>query len=238
MKLPKREGAWDFSEEIKSGERGKSESAKATKEPKAGVVRAEADETDEFDTPIKPVESSDFDEFLKKAPKKRSKPKVKEPVSDPDDPELYIDFEDLDIDPPYVDAFKEEFGVYPILSISKFCKLPLRYNVGGGKKRYKMQTCEKGQELKVTGIETGKRVDYNIVCSYRGDDLVIEPTMITKFCKIVNPYHSSFKSKLSSSESGEVSVSRKMKREKKDPTAAKEFLEKVEQRKKEAKFSI
>lgn len=228
---------WDFSEEPKP-----KKETPAVKAKTGTPIETIADETDDLGGAVKIIEESFVEEGSLKIKKKRKakipldEAKAKEPKEK--EPELYITFEDLDIEPPYVDDFKDEFGVYPVLSVRKFCKLPCRYCISAGKKRFKMQTFEVGQELKVTGIEAGKKVDYNILCDYRGDDLVLEPNMIAKFCKIVNPFHSSFKTKSKAAHPGAEVETPRVKREKRDPEAAKEFLDAVERRKKEAKFSI
>jgi len=232
MKLPKRESMWDFSEEPESKKK-KGDDKDPFVEDKTPPVETIADKVDEFGGAIKTIETTDSAGVVE------VKRKKKIPLeSEVKEPELYIDFEDLDIDPPYVDDFKDEFGAYPVLSIRKFCKLPVRYNISAGKKRFKMQSFEVGQELKVSSMEAGKKVDYNIICGYRGDDVVLEPSMITKFCKIVNPEHSSFKTKSEVAHPAAEPRTPRKKREKIDPAVAKEFMEKIEQRKKEAKFSI
>jgi len=234
MTIKKRESTWDIA---------------APAKPKKPEIKAENkapwDEDDEIYPPA-PVKASPAGDFVDSmgtpvvevAPMPKPKKKRITKPSKPE-PELHIDFEDLDIEPPFVDEFKEEYGAYPILSVKNFCKLPLRYDIGTGKTRFRMQSFEKGDELKVTGTESGKKVKINILCKHRSEVLVLEPNMITRFCKVINPLHSSFRSlaKDEGIDLDKLKVS-KTKKAKIDPAKAKEFQEAIEKRKREAMFSI
>ncbi len=155
---------------------------------------------------------------------------------------LHVDFEELGIEPPYVEEFYSEFGVFPVLSIQSYCKLPLRYKDRAGNKKFRMHSLEAGRELKAKGSEPGKRVPFNFLCEHRDGEFVLEPKMITKFCKVLNPYHPSFgekalksKDKTMPEDGSKKSKSRKTKAHLTDTKKLKTLMEK---RKKEAKFAL
>lgn len=152
--------------------------------------------------------------------------------------EPFTTFEELGISAPYVKEFRDKFGDYPTLSITKYCKLPLRYPSTGGKKVFRMHPLDEGREIQVTGTEPGKRVATNIICKHKDGEFVLEPKMVEKFCKVVNPYHASFKG----GEHKKKASERPNKAEKKPksdytppPSKLKEIVQK---RKKEAKFAL
>lgn len=148
------------------------------------------------------------------------------------EPELHVNFDDLDIDPPYADEFKKKFGKYPSLCVSKYCKLPVRY-IKDGKRKFTMKPFEVGAEFTVTGLEAGKRVEFNVLCTYGGDTLVLEPKMIEKFCKVISPYHFSF-----APGGATPAVKPPPRSSKRDPKAEKRWKEILEKRKREAVFVI
>ncbi|MBI9085478.1 MAG: hypothetical protein JEZ11_17915 [Desulfobacterales bacterium] len=209
----------------------------------------EHDEKGEVIVPV--TSSSDVAEMISPAiPKKKLK--KRKPTASADTVAEHIDFEDLDIlASPFVEEFKEKFGGYPILVIGKYCKLPVRYMVDSTTKKFRMVGMEAGQELVVSGMEAGKKVPWNILCPFRGDEAVLEPSMVTKFCKIVNPSHSSFKKtrvpekkpatdygKYTSKTTGASSPAPSEPKVKPKVPLSKELKGLIEKRKKEAVFSL
>lgn len=242
----KREGIWgDFTGKAKEKE------SVAVESPD-GIADGDGTPVVEVTKESKDPTVTDLLDKLEVKPKKLKKREPEVTIEKPrsEEPEIYINFEDLDIlEPPFVEEFKRDFGRFPTLRVMKFCKLPLRYDVGGGRKRFKMATFESGTEIKVTGVEAGKKVEWNILCKYRGDELVLEPSMILKFFKVLNPHHSSFKlgkpepekeaAEMEWPEKPVTVEKRKITEERPKRGVVSEKLKTViEQRKKEARFKI
>lgn len=85
-------------------------------------------------------------------------------------------------EPPFVEEYKEKFGMWPAIVVKQYCKLPLRYyDRYTKKKKFRMQPIPEGTTLLVTGTEAGKKVPTNILCVYKDGEFVLEPKMIERF---------------------------------------------------------